>query len=712
MQSSLNKQAIAGCWSGAAWGAGIFFLLFLYCAVAHFGFSVMGVEDPELNQVAKAYLIWPIIAFELRVLVFYLVIGGLLGLFVAGALRSALDLIGRRPGRRGFGLLVAAGVLSVHTLIFARGLVKYPQLYAEFMYDKGGFWRWVQVTMTDSIGLTPVNVILAVVLIIGLGLWVVMLLRPGSPIRRHPKATLAVLAIAVLALLGFYFRPVSDRNRGPNLLLIAADSVRPDRLSVGGYSRPTSPRLDQMAAEGVFFDHAYSQLPRTFPAWVSLLTGEYPIHHGITSMFPSVADRQKDFQALPEILAASGYTTVALADYAGDIFPRIDLGFQHIDAPNFNLNSLAELRGLEIHTHLLPYISNHTGRKLFPTLLGFASLVDPDLVERDARDWLKRLKGEERFMLAIFMSCSHFPYSPPWPYYRLWTDPGYRGLSKYSKINKINADEKLAPEDIQQINGIFDGAIRATDAAVGRMLDDLKDLGLDESTIVVFLSDHGENIYERDAQMGHGDHLRYSYSLRTPLIIRAPNFEPVGRIAGRVRSVDLFPTLLELLGELAPQRNRHALPAGMAAQSLVPAMRGAALPDLPVYAETGLWFIDRGPGFFQKQRLPYPDVTKICFFEEYYHNDIVVRDNWKDFTETAKHRMLIADNWKVIYCPTPRGIEWELYDLAADPDETTNLAGSRPDRLEVMRRKLFDFMLTRPGWTITGDYYLPAGDRQ
>jgi len=160
-----------------------------------------------------------------------------------------------------------------------------------------------------------------------------------------------------------------------------------------------------------------------------------------------------------------------------------------------------------------------------------------------------------------------------------------------------------------------------------------------------------------------------------------------------------------------PKRDLPALPSGMAAESLVPAMKGAVLPDRPVYAETGLWFIDRGPGFFQQKRLPYPDVTKICFFEEYYHNDIVVRDNWKDFTETAKHRMLIADKWKVIYCPTPRGIEWELYDLAADPEETTNLAGSRPEELEVMKRRLFDFMLTRPGWTMVGDYYLPAGDQ-
>ena len=85
----------------------------------------------------------------------------------------------------------------------------------------------------------------------------------------------------------------------------------------------------------------------------------------------------------------------------------------------------------------------------------------------------------------------------------------------------------------------------------------------------------------------------------------------------------------------------------------------------------------------------------------------MVRDEWKDYIETAKHRMLIADNLKVIYCPTPRGVEWELYDLAADPGETTNLAGTRPEQLAAMKAKLFAFLLTRPGWTIVGDYFLP-----
>ena len=190
MQASVNKQGTAGCWSGAALGAVIFLLLFVYCAVAHFGFSVMGVQDEELNQVAKAYLIWPIITFELRVLVFYLAIGGLLGLFAAGSVRSALNLIGRRPGARGFMLLVAGVVLSVHALVFAHGMVKYPQLYTEFMYDRGGFWQWVQVAMTDTIGLMPINVALATVMAAGLGLWAIFLLRSGSPVRRHPKATL------------------------------------------------------------------------------------------------------------------------------------------------------------------------------------------------------------------------------------------------------------------------------------------------------------------------------------------------------------------------------------------------------------------------------------------------------------------------------------------------------------------------------------------
>jgi len=149
----------------------------------------------------------------------------------------------------------------------------------------------------------------------------------------------------------------------------------------------------------------------------------------------------------------------------------------------------------------------------------------------------------------------------------------------------------------------------------------------------------------------------------------------------------------------------------MAATSLVPYMDGADnLSDLPAYTETGLWFVHDGPGFFQRERIHYPDVTGTCWFEKYYNYEIVLRDEWYNLTETAKHRMLIYGPWKIIYMPLHEGVEWELYNIEADPREEHDLAGQNPPELEVMKKRLFDFLQTRPGWNIMGDYFVSNGE--
>jgi arylsulfatase A-like enzyme len=528
-------------------------------------------------------------------------------------------------------------------------------------------------------------------------------------------AAAAVAVILALAWAGARYggRRAPGKNQGPNLLLLASDSIRPDRLSCAGYGRDTTPALDRLAGQGVFFNNAYVSLARTFPSWVSLLTGQYPFHHGVTTMFPSVGDRQKELHALPAILSAHGWTTSVVSDYAGDIFPRIELGFERVEAPGFNLTSLAQVRGLEIHTHLLPYLVNPWGRKLMPVLKEFATLGDPRFVERDVIKELSRLRGKDRFFLAVFMSCTHFPYSPPWPYYRTYTDNKYRGLSKYNKINRITVEEEISPADVEQINGLFDGAIRATDDSIAGILQALQSSGLAHTTIVVFLSDHGENLYESDYLMGHGDHLRGSYSLKFPLIIFDPRRPGKGKIIpSRVRQVDLFPTLLELLGVPLPACQPE-LPPGFKPVSLLPMMEGTEEPsDLPVYAETGLWFVSQGPGRFQRERIIYPDVTVVCGLEEFFNQEIVRKDEWAELTELAKHRMLMDGPWKLLYLPLPAGVRWELYHLESDPEELHDLASTRPQDLSRLQAQLFAFLSTRPGWTVAGEWFLPDPEKQ
>lgn len=709
-----KRTPVGSPWYGAITGAVLYAGFFIFSLATHLEFSVMGVSAPELREVAEKYLMWPFISYQLKILLVYLVLGAVVGAFFSFPARAIVWAVGKGRSRVLFVSVLLMLAVVFHWLVYARDMALHPQVYTEFMYDKGGFFAWVQVLVTDRLGPWVPTAVLGLLLLFGLVSAVWLLRQEWS--RRQIKAAAivtAVLAVALVSVLGIRSLPAPDRNAGPNLLILSADSLRPDRLSINGYDKELTPAIDRLAREGVRFNNAYSQLPRTFPAWVTLLTGRYPFHHGITSMFPSVEDRQKDFRALPKILSEHGYETVVVSDYAGDIFPRIDLGFDEVHAPTFNMDTLAKVRGLEIHTHLLPYVSNRAGRVVLPELLEFVGLSDPSFVMKDTISRLRKLRGEERFMLCVFMSCSHFPYSPPWPYYKEYGLPGYDGPYKYRKTNLINVDEEVSEEDIRQINAIFDASVRATDEAFGGILDELERLGMAEDTVVVVLSDHGENLYEGEGLMGHGDHLRYPYSLRFPLIIKDPRSNSGEReIGSRTRAVDLFPTLLELLGIDVPAETGQGLPPGMGPHSLVQMIRGEdKAKDLPVYAETGLWFIDKGPGFFQKKRIKYPDVTSTCFFEPYYDNEIVLKDKWKELTEIAKHRMLIDDGWKVIYCPTPDGIEWELYDLSSDPDELINLAETEDEKLAEMKLKLFDFMETRPGWTMVGDYFVPEGER-
>jgi arylsulfatase A-like enzyme len=692
-------------WEGLGVALPFYLALFLYALAFHRGFAVMGVKNPELSRITEQYFTGRIILFQAKVLLAYMGCGVLVGVFSGAFIKLARDLLLPSLSRGAAFFLCFLLVAVIHIAFQMKALAQYPQLFDEFYYSRGGFWQWLQLLATDTLGPAPMLWFLRVVLIV---FHILLFTRIGIAIyrRRQGKAALIAAGLLVVAVVGLVAsrgdRPVAPtKNKGPNLLVIAGDSIRPDHLGFGGSRRDTSPNLDRLARQGAVFERAYAQLPRTFPSWLSFLTGEYPFQHGITTMFPSVKSRQKNFVTLASILRDRGWRTGVVSDFAGDVFSRIQIGFQDVSAPDFNFGVLTEMRGLELHTPLLPYLANSTGRKLFPVLKEFAALADPALLRPEVSDRLAQYAEQDRFFLLVFFSATHFPYAPAYPYYRAYTDPNYRGVYKYFKPNRINLEEKVTAQDEEQVRGLFDGAIRATDDAIGQILRDLDRLGLAQNTLVVYVSDHGENLYEHEYGMGHGEHLRGSHALQLPWLIYDPrqNF-PVPRLRGRVRSIDFAPTLLALLGQ-------QPLP-DVPGQNLLPRLRGEAPDqDLPVYAETGLWFVETGNGFFQKLRLPYPDVTFICKFEPYYHSEIVLRDEYAPYTETAKHRMLIQGDWKVIYVPLPEGVRWELYNLRDDPEERVNLADREPQQLLEMQTALLDLLRTRPGWTVANGYFLP-----
>ncbi len=296
---------------------------------------------------------------------------------------------------------------------------------------------------------------------------------------------------------------ITNSMNRPNIFIILVDTLRPDHLGCYGYERPTSPNIDRLALEGVRFEKAFSQAPWTDPSILSLFTGLYPSdvwepnRHkvAIRQALPSGVD------TLAEILSVNGYFTVAASDHPGVTYRRFGQGFDifsalyHVDGPWVGWRETDAEKILEQLNTLLE------GRRGNP-LLTYVHLIFP-----------------------------HQPYEPPSPY------DNYFGRGTY----------KVSPENRQYVINMYDGEVKLADDVVGLILKDIRRLNLDNDSIVILLSDHGEGFWEHGL-WEHGNSL-YNELLHVPLIIHAPNRLPKGKtIKELVRTVDLLPTILDLVG--------------------------------------------------------------------------------------------------------------------------------------------------------------------
>ncbi|HXU68929.1 MAG TPA: sulfatase-like hydrolase/transferase [Polyangia bacterium] len=598
-----------------------------------------------------------------------------------------------------------AAALVGHAFFFVRSVVHYPQLYSEAFYDRGGVRRALMVWLTEHATATILDALLAVLLV---GLVAGPLVTSAgrtlarrwldAAVRLRPLrwATLGalLLVVAVVGLAAHRHHP-GHAGRRPNILLIAVDSLRADRVFSPDEAK-RFPTLAKLAARGVRFREAHVTVPRTFPSFVTLLTGRYPHHHGIRHMFPSAAQRAAIGPALPAALHAAGYRTSVISDYAGEIFSRTPMGFDHVDVPFFDMKTIVAQRGLQVHPNVLPYATSSLGRRLFPAVAAMPELSDPARLADRAIAALDDTDGQPLF-LTVFFSAAHFPYASPDPYYRRFGAHDYAGPYRYQKPPLAPAPATEA--DRTQIRALYDGAVAATDAAIARILDRLDRDGLGDDTIVVLLADHGENLYDLPERgMGHGDHLRGSAADHVPWVWIDPHDHLAAHdVPGIVRDVDFVPTLAHLVGVKPPPTD---------GVDLGPLLRGERPSlGLDAYQETELWFVANGPGFEPDERIPYPTITGVTDLAP--DDDIYLRPEWQDTVIVGKHRAIRTERWKLLYRPTRGGVRWSLYDLAADPDERTDVLAAHPDVAATLRGKLQHWMLEDKRMTLRGDFLVP-----
>lgn len=401
----------------------------------------------------------------------------------------------------------------------------------------------------------------------------------------------------------------------PNVLLISIDTLRADHLGCYGYELSTSPSIDSLAERGVLFRRNYAQANQTLPSHASLLTSLFPIEFQITRNDGENA-RQQDtklrlpdaVESLAEVASQAGYHTGAFTG-GGLVAPRygLDQGFDVFEAARSSADQ------------------------------GFQTSL-PQL-KRFLDDWRAQADGAP-FFAFIHSYDVHDPYHAPAPFDRAFTE---RSAEEFiaqegfmpSALELRRRLPEPTPEELAEIEHLYDNGIAYADRSVGLIETILEEAGAWENTLVVLVSDHGEEFTEHGS-WGHGPQL-FDELLHVPLIVRFPHDRFAGRqVDSIVRSIDIAPTIVEVID----------VPGGATwrGTSLLPLIEGQA-QDRPVLAELS---------------------------------------NAALGTSSLREGSL-----KVIAIPA---IERDLlFDTARDPGERRDLSRSRPRDLERLRDRLRDW---------------------
>lgn len=457
-------------------------------------------------------------------------------------------------------------------------------------------------------------------------------------------------------------RPATSRAAGAALggteppqgvILIMCDTLRKDHLPMYGYGRGTSPNLARMASQGATFLDNVSQATWTKVATPSIMTSLYPISHGVhdfTNRISAAAD------TLAESYRGAGYATVSYSSvlFTGK-FTNLQQGFE------------------ELHES--------------------TSVRDPKYTAKTARAYVDRATAwverhrDVPFFMYLHVLDPHDPFEPRPPYDAMWADPSKKeahesqlanirkgienpllqafGMPTRAEIEKAGVDPV---EFVGHDKDWYDGSIRSMDSEINRLLERLRQLGLEDKVQIAIIADHGEEFIEH-GRMFHGQSV-YGELAGVPLMLYHPGVIPAGiQIKETVRSIDLMPTLLDLSGLPAPKR--------VQGQSLVPLL--AAARDAKRNGSNGS-LVEAAQKLGWKHE---PAVTEKARSEN---------TGGPPPLETESYG-LVFGGWKLVHNVqrSAGAPEFELYNHDEDPLDKTNVAGQHPDMVGRLRAQLEDW---------------------
>lgn len=375
----------------------------------------------------------------------------------------------------------------------------------------------------------------------------------------------------------------------PNVIFLSVDTLRSDYLGCYGYPHDASPNLDAFSRDALVFDNCVCEVPLTNPSFGSMLSSLYPRTTGATRNGLRMPDSAP---LITERFRAAGYQTVCVQS-------------------NWTLRS--RLSGLERGFEV--YEEDFHKRRW--------GVIKPERYAEDvtdvALDLLRQRDANRPLFVWIHYSDPHAPY---------------RFHRKYNPLGK----RPFRLKNVEKVRVKYASEVAYTDYHIGRLLEEIPLDAGDRPTAILFVSDHGESLYEHD-YLGHGRRI-YHDNMLIPLMIQAPGVKP-GRTTVHARALDIGPTLLGLAG-LAPM-------PGMLGKNL--------LAENPAMSRTRV--VETYGGAVPKM----PGAKALM-------------------ADAAPQRMgVILEGWKLILGARHP----ELFHLPEDPGELNNLASAMPEKVAALR---------------------------
>jgi arylsulfatase A-like enzyme/Flp pilus assembly protein TadD len=394
-----------------------------------------------------------------------------------------------------------------------------------------------------------------------------------------------LLCCSLAAGAGVAHEPETEKASHPRVFLITIDTLRADHVHCYGYEGIRTPSLDQLAEQGIRFTQAFTPSPITNSSHTSIMTGLLPSSHGVSDFGVPLAAK---YPTLAELMTKGGYHSAAFIGAvildSKNLAPGLDRGFEFYD--NFPEHTTTKSRWGRIERRGME-------------------------VEQRAESWLNTHADGTQFVWLHFYD-PHDPYEPPPPYSETYKDR------------------------------LYDGEIAYADSALGQFLTYLKKQGWYEGAMIVVVGDHGEGLGEHHEDT-HGIFL-YDSTTHVPLIVKLPDEREAGRaVEAQVRTTDIMPTILSLLGIAAP--------ANLDGESLEALLGSGEAAPRTVFGET-----------------EYP-----------------LRFGW------APLRSVRKEGYKFIEAPKP-----ELYDLRGDPGESHNQYEPWNGTVQKMRKTLAELSARSP----------------